>query len=99
MVGRSGTLLSNQIIYTSIQITVQAFALITFSFLRVQRYMDKFICHKCKTVFVQCEECYCILNNALDNHDCPAIEQVDEGIEAEPPYFPCVNCYLLKLLE
>ena len=61
--------------------------------------MDKFICHKCKTVFIQCEECYCILNNALDNHDCPGIEHVDEGIEDEPAYFPCGNCYLLAVPE
>lgn len=59
--------------------------------------MEKFICHECKTIFVQCDECYCILNSLLDNHDCPAVEHVDEGIEAEAPYFPCGNCYLLKL--
>ena len=65
--------------------------------------MDKFLCMRCKTEFVECDRCACMLNSALDMHDCVDLEDYDEGFTAEAPYFPCEEknggkCYLIPKL-
>jgi hypothetical protein len=49
---------------------------------------DVLMCTSCKTIFIECEMCWCILNSKYSNHDCP-VWIGDEGIENEQTVFPC----------
>jgi hypothetical protein len=55
---------------------------------------DILMCIHCKTFFIECEQCWCILNSKYDNHNCPVFVE-DEGLGNDPTVFPCEESGIL----